>query len=171
MLTMNAASQQLFECFELALVDLIRAYTGERVEATELTECPEGCDTTAIVGLSSVEVSASVAIITSEDSVRALAEDPELLTADWLGELCNQLGGRLKNKMQCFGVNPSLSTPTTVKGRYLQVTSTAAESFELTVDFESGSAVAQLTLDIDPELELNEIYEGCTLEEGSHEFF
>lgn len=41
---------------------------------------------------------------------------------DWVGELANQMLGRLKNKIANIGVKFSMSTPTTVCGRSMQVT-------------------------------------------------
>lgn len=163
--------QVVFDCFKLALRDLINVYTGEDVEVEEGFDCNTDSNMTAIVGLSSAEMSASVAIITCQTSIQNLAEDRNLMAADWIGELCNQLAGRLKNKLCCFGVDLSMSTPTTVRGQFLSVTSTAAESFEASIHFRGGALLAQLTLNVDPDFELVESYEGCAIEEGSYEFF
>lgn len=46
--------------------------------------------------------------------------EPEVL--DWVGELANQLLGRLKNKIATTGVKFSMSTPTTMCGKSMQVT-------------------------------------------------
>lgn len=46
--------------------------------------------------------------------------EPEIL--DWIGEIANQMLGRIKNKVASAGVKFSMSTPTTVCGRSMQVT-------------------------------------------------
>lgn len=45
--------------------------------------------------------------------------EPEVL--DWVGEIANQLLGRLKNKIAGAGVKFSMSTPTTMCGKSIQV--------------------------------------------------
>lgn len=45
--------------------------------------------------------------------------EPEVL--DWVGEIANQLLGRLKNKIAATGVKFSMSTPTTMCGKSMQV--------------------------------------------------
>lgn len=167
----ESASSALFKCFQYSLRDLIKNYAGEEPEITLDVDDTIEASMTSIVGLSSPDVSASVALITSESAVASLSPYQDLEAADWLGELGNQLGGRLKNKMSCFGISPCLSTPTTVRGRFLHVTSIAAESFEVTARFMGQAAIAQLTLNIDPEVELRESFEGCTLQEGTLELF
>lgn len=171
MSTHSVQSEILFDCFKRSLRDMIQNYSGDNPILEPEVDPSIEASMTSIVGLSSPDVSASVAIITSDESIASLSQGLDVCPADWLGELGNQLGGRLKNKMNCYGLSPNLSTPTTVRGRFLHVTSTADSSFEVTIRFKGGVAIAQLTLDIDPELELVESFEGCTLSEGSLELF
>ena len=46
--------------------------------------------------------------------------EPEVL--DWVGEIANQLLGRLKNKIAAAGIKFSMSTPTNMCGKSMQVT-------------------------------------------------
>lgn len=42
---------------------------------------------------------------------------------DWVGEVANQLLGRIKNKLASAGVKFAMGTPTTVTGKSMQITS------------------------------------------------
>ena len=45
----------------------------------------------------------------------------ELVLSDWVGEMANQLLGRLKNRLIPHGVDIRLSTPTIVEGRQVRI--------------------------------------------------
>ena len=46
--------------------------------------------------------------------------DPEII--DWIGEIANQMLGRIKNKLSSAGVKFAMGTPTTVTGKSMQIT-------------------------------------------------
>lgn len=172
MTALASASETMMNLFSDSLTELIETYT-ENAPQISFDDCEDiDANMTAIVGLSSPEVSASVALITSANSAYALAKMPPACPQDWLGELGNQLAGRLKNKMSLFGLSSNLSTPTVVRGQFLQLTTSAAETINLTARFSGGVAIAQLALTINvPDLELIEQDVEPVSEEGSFELF
>ncbi|MCB9587709.1 MAG: chemotaxis protein CheX [Polyangiaceae bacterium] len=85
----------------------------------------QGCDSprmttyAAIIGYSGRELSGSLCITTvPEVSAKTYGGDAP---ADWLGELANQLLGRLKTDLAKRGAEVYLTTPLVLKGYRLQV--------------------------------------------------
>ncbi len=167
----RSASETIFERFTEALSDLIGSYTGAASVTTN--DIPENLelDITSIVGLSSEEVSATVSLASSQEAALSLSTFPLTCAQDWMGELANQLAGRLKNKLCAYGLQLNLSTPTTVRGNQLQLTSSALETFSINAQFPIGGAIAQISLNVDPNLDLTEKPTESTSEEGSMELF
>lgn len=83
----------------------------------------ECSDMAGVIGFCSEQVNGTVVISTSEDvvlgTVPAGIERPH--TSDWLGELSNQLLGRLKNQLSEFGIVLHVSTPVVLVGPKLRV--------------------------------------------------
>ncbi|EMB13605.1 chemotaxis protein CheX [Rhodopirellula europaea] len=171
MRTQLSTEETLQEDFWESFSELIQCYQNEPPKIERCLDDEIEANMTSIIGLSCPEFSASVALVTSADAALKLANVTPECIPDWLGELANQLGGRFKNKLANYGVLPHLSTPTTVEGRYIQLSSTSAKTFALTAHFDGGSAIAQITLKIDDDLELNECESTPASEEGSLELF
>lgn len=125
----------------------------------------------AIVGLCDESFRASVALTCDSDitvpqfSV-ALNDAP-----DWLGEFCNQLAGRLKNKLAVFGLQPKLSTPTTVVGKVIKISSRVDNLCLWQVTWNGGKLFAQMSLELDDELRLVEDKTLTSMAEGSLQLF
>jgi CheY-specific phosphatase CheX len=66
---------------------------------------------------------------------------------DWIGELANQLLGRLKSRLLAHGVTIQLGTPTTVSGLELRVRSCAADRQATPLWFVAGDDWLVVRLD------------------------
>ena len=83
---------------------------------------------TGIIGLAGDLITGSLAITCKEDLLMkthpniamGMPVGQEDLT-DWLGEIANQMLGRIKNLVLEYGVSFSLSAPTVVKGQSINV--------------------------------------------------
>ena len=62
------------------------------------------------IGLGCDRCRCSISLLAPSASVGHLAGE-QSSAADWAGELANQLAGRLKNRLQAFGVNMQLGLP------------------------------------------------------------
>jgi len=85
-------------------------------------------DVAAVIGFSGDLIKGSLVITTGMDLLNKShpnhamgmpVADPDCL--DWIGEIANQLLGRIKNKMAAAGVPFSMSTPTTAVGKSLKI--------------------------------------------------
>jgi CheY-specific phosphatase CheX len=76
-----------------------------------------------VIGFCTEQLSGNLVISTSEavvlSTVPAGVNRPQ--SSDWLGELSNQLLGRLKNQLRRFGVALQMSTPIVLVGPRLQI--------------------------------------------------
>ena len=165
----------LIENFCKALADLIECYGGVVPEISADVASSKGHDLTAIIGMCDESLSASISLTTNSETVCGLSRVPLINPADWLGELSNQLAGRYKNKLAIYGLQPRLSTPTTVSGQLLLLGALAGEVHVFTVKWRNGPHIgffeAQLSLQIEDGLELQEDHALASAEEGSLNLF
>jgi CheY-specific phosphatase CheX len=93
-------------------------------------------DLTSVIGFAGHGVAGALALWASNGSIAFLAEVAHAQSAeDWLGELSNQLLGRIKRKLAPYGAVFDLGTPVVVAGEKLRVMShrpTAAVRIPLT---------------------------------------
>ena len=75
------------------------------------------------------------------------------LTRDWVGELTNQLVGRLKRKFLGFGLEVALTTPVVLSGLHLRPMPRGKLS-PRTFSTESGSIMVWLEVEAEPGFEL-----------------
>ncbi len=78
----------------------------------------------SVVGFTGDQLRGSMAIITTEEVVRATSTSTlcdEVQTSDWLAELSNQLLGRFKNRIRRHGAVLNISTPVVMSGTELRL--------------------------------------------------
>ncbi|MEL6348077.1 MAG: chemotaxis protein CheX [Myxococcota bacterium] len=81
-------------------------------------------DTVAVIGYSSSQVRGSIGLAMSNDTLVLCTTRAGLSAADrhdWLGELSNQLLGRLKNRLLGYDLNLHMATPMVLRGLRLEV--------------------------------------------------
>lgn len=96
--------------------------------------------------------------------------DAEVL--DWIGEIANQMLGRLKNKVTQAGVKFSMSTPTTVSGRSMQVT-IPKDGFALKQCYTGphGELIVHLLTVVDPSVKFDAVQPTSVAAEGGSILF
>ncbi len=104
---------------------------------------------------------------------REAAREPDRgLLQDWAGELSNQLLGRTKNKLACYGVDVRISVPIIVTGRALHLASGPGERRRYAFEGRDGVVWAALDVLVPPELVLVEgEAPSAGMEEGAFEMF
>lgn len=157
--------------FRQALIDLINHYSNEEPMVKELFESSVSGEITAIIGLAEPQIAASISLTSTKLAARKLAMRDDANPRDWLGELSNQLAGRLKNKLTAFGRSPSLTTPTTVTGAWLLVEPLETQSYLVVAEFSGHQIAAQLILDLAEDLVLEKNEDIASAEEGSLQLF
>jgi CheY-specific phosphatase CheX len=88
----------------------------------------EGPSVMAVIGYAATTVRGALLLLTSRTVVAALQpadirDEPatEALLRDVLGEFCNMLIGRIKNRLVTRGIAPLIATPTTIFGDHLKL--------------------------------------------------
>jgi CheY-specific phosphatase CheX len=157
--------------FRQALLELIETYSDVPPSIEESIESGVRGDMTAIIGLADPQIAASLSITTTSLASTKLATQENVNARDWLGELSNQLAGRLKNKLIAYGRSPNLTTPTTVTGAWLLVEPYETQSHLLIARFGEHVLAAQLILDLSESLQLEHVSDAMSSAEGSMELF
>lgn len=167
----QCAEKVIFEKYQSALSELLECYVGCTPILNDAGDDRAEVEMTGVVGLSDKSISGSVTLSTCQDTAGRLAETTPLASADWLGELCNQLAGRLKNKLLAYDLSPNLSTPAVICGKHLRINSLARHNYVFRIESELGVIESQLLLDTpeDFQLTLNPFAESAV--EGSLQLF
>jgi hypothetical protein len=107
-------TERVQELAALAGAELLQAYgvTASRVEGWVQTD---ELLYSGVMGFFSRTLSGTCLLAAPEATVLAAAP-PEARPRDWVGELANQLVGRLKAKLLARGVTIAMSTPIVVSG-------------------------------------------------------
>ncbi len=74
---------------------------------------------------------------------------PGASTADWIGELANQLVGRLKNALIEFGHSGQLSLPVTLSGSGLSLWHKTECPMTFFINTEAGRVILRLEAEVD----------------------
>ncbi len=172
MTTPNRTTFDIFiENFEQALFELLECYVDKTLSTTSKEASTTEHDLSAIVGFCDEFFRGSVALSSTNRIVESQFHVSSADAPDWLGEMCNQLVGRLKNKLSVFGLQPKLSTPTSVSGRLLKVCSLVGDACAVRIHWDGGDFTAQMALELDDELVLVAREELEPMTEGSMHLF
>lgn len=100
-------------------LELLRDIGAEFTEADASSWLP---DITAIIGFAGDGIAGSLALSTSHSCLGGLAKLGNTeMSEDWLGELSNQLLGRMKRRLASHGASFGLSTPVVIAGERLRL--------------------------------------------------
>lgn len=131
-----------------------------RCEAGTSDSASRGLVLGAAIGFTGEFVRGALAIAIDEEL--AVALDPlagqrksDRGSLDWIGELANQMLGRVKNKLLSYNVEIGLSTPIVIEGAKLRMFGIVSKGMELS--FQSGDHFADVWWDaeVDPVLVLS----------------
>jgi hypothetical protein len=120
-----------------AALELLRCYGGtDAIEIDPAGETgPDELVLAAAVGFAGPSLNGTLAVAVPRrllDALYPLHNDKGVPVAhgDWIGELGNQLLGRVKNKLVVYGVDMRLGTPAVVEGRDLRLHASGADLIE-----------------------------------------
>jgi len=101
--------------------DILLAQTNPEFEPLSRETTP-ALDSVGVVGFVGPVIRGMFYVGMAGEGIRELRAD---LYEDWIGELANQLAGRVKNQLSRHGVSYDISPPITVRGERLSVTAAA----------------------------------------------
>lgn len=130
-----------------ACIDLFATY-GVDVEVAAAGESPDASWRCGLLGFSGDRARGSIVLVASPAILAGSSplSDPH---RDWVGELANQLVGRLKNHLLRYDVEISLGTPTVLGGHTV---TPGAETECLWFDGPHGGVRLSLDVELDGEL-------------------
>lgn len=167
----QASFETITDCFKDSASKLIQCYTEELPTLTVQHSQDTDKSIAAIIGFGDPLFRGSVVILADESVAIRLAHDTPENPVDWLGELANQLVGRLKNKLAGYGVLPQMGVPVTVSGKELDLNAVGTQPKFWGVEWASGKFQVILSLEVDDALTLAEQPSEIAAEEGSLDLF
>lgn len=159
------------EIYLSAVNELVLHYSGQEVVSQRSQSFPIESDFISILGFGDQDLRGSSVLVATPASVCSLAVGTVDNVLDWIGELNNQIVGRLKNRLAVFGLNPQLGTPMSVSGSDLDLAAVGATPQTWTCEWSGHSLCTTLALDIHPQLRLDKNVEIEIAEEGSLSLF
>jgi CheY-specific phosphatase CheX len=166
-----SATEIIISEFESSLSDLIACYTDE-VPGLVRAQIGDPSQTlVAIIGIGDAVFRASAVLLADKEVAVKLADSAPVNPTDWLGELSNQLVGRLKNKLSRYGLLPYLGTPVTISGREMDLGTVGTSPIVWNVTWSEGEIKAVFALDVAEDVELIADESAAVAEEGSVSLF
>lgn len=146
-----ASAEELFDSYKCTISR--REITGASVPGQEVN-LGAACGFTGefVRGMLAIAIDDQLASV-----INPVANGAKDANYDWIGELANQLLGRLKNKLLSWNVEVALSTPVVVHGAQLSIASLQRKAEQ--IDFnanESSTISVWWDAEVDPALELTQ---------------
>jgi hypothetical protein len=171
-ITMSDSARETIQAeYESALSGLVECYANEipQIIREPLDDVEDM--TAAVVGFGDLEFSGSAILLATVPNAKALSESAPLNPTDWLGELGNQVVGRLKNKLAAYGVLPQLGSPVTIRGKHLDFSSVGGKTETWLVRWSGGELRSMLSLHVKDHFVLSLDPSTVPAEEGSLSMF
>jgi hypothetical protein len=168
---LQSARENVLDDFVGALSDLVECYTDEAPAIVMHGNCDVRETRAAIVGFGDERLRGAAALLANDQSIEHLAKTAPANPADWLGEFCNQLVGRFKNKLSEYGILPQMGTPIKVSGTDFSLDAVGTEPSVWQVNWSNGQFQALLSLEVENALELVRDPCSAVAEEGSLSLF
>ena len=148
---------ELHELARAACIELLRAYGVElTLSPDEWTESDE-ITLSGVMGFVGPKVRGTCLFAASREVLTAAAP-PSAKLRDWVGELANQLVGRIKSKLIARGATISLSTPVVLSGvRWSPLPRTSGRPVLFSAD--AGILLVWLEAEIDSDFEFQPVTE------------
>jgi CheY-specific phosphatase CheX len=145
--------QQLFEAY-----DLRAASSSAPRESLDIKVA-------AIIGFAGEKLRGSVMLAMSDRALQHTKQTPGESVEDWVGELTNQLAGRLKNRLLAYGLDVAIATPLVIRGSRISPC-VEGETGPLTWAFDKGDAYAWIDCDFKQGVEFVETGAAEVVSEG-----
>lgn len=152
-------AESAFEIIECELIkcakSLISFYTSIpeddiAVEEAKMPDCLEETMHCSSIGLAGDAFKLSIVILAASRTIAPMCPIPGASTADWIGELANQLVGRLKNALIEYGHSGQLSLPVTVSGSGLSLWDKTLCPMTFFIHTQAGRVILRLEAEVQP---------------------
>ena len=146
---LTEVTKELFETYEHAV---------ERVDTSDAEAAGKDLTLGAAIGFTGEYVRGVLVIALDEEMARCLnpvSKTNPHTDYDWIGELANQLLGRLKNKLLSYSIEVALSTPVVVHGSQLSIGTLQRTSTRLCFRHQNLFANVWWDAEVDPALEMS----------------
>ena len=100
------------------------------------------------IGLAGDQFKLSVVILATSQTIAPLCPMSGASTADWIGELANQLVGRLKNALIEYGHSGQLSLPSTLSGSGLSLWNKTDSPMTYFIETAAGRIILRLEAEV-----------------------
>lgn len=130
--------QGLFEVYGVELQEMSAANV----------ETPHSIELAGIIGLTAESLRGTLVLGTTESILKET--DDRADGRDWIGELANQLLGRLKNRLFAYGVEIAMSTPVSLRGHNLALTSSSEDTWFYAFQSSAGLVCVWFDLELEP---------------------
>jgi hypothetical protein len=110
-----AVTNQIQDLAATACIELLHAYGVDAAAAPEGWAAPNEFMLAGVMGFVSERLVGSCLLAGTRDVLMATAPK-DARPRDWVGELANQLVGRLKSKLMGLGVTITMNTPVVLSG-------------------------------------------------------
>lgn len=121
------------------------------VEEAKMPDCLEETLHCSSIGLAGDEFKLSIVILAASHTIAPMCPIPGASTADWIGELANQLVGRLKNALIEYGHSGQLSLPVTLSGSGLSLWDKTLCPMTFFIHTQAGRVILRLEAEVQPE--------------------
>ncbi len=120
-----------------------------------------------VIGFTGDGIRGNVVLAGSSAALDQSNPIPGSRVRDWIGELTNQLIGRIKNRLIKHGVEVYITTPIVLRGKQIALETSDASPLPLYFAGQKGGVAVWFDVDSDPEFELaEEEQSSATLDEG-----
>ena len=123
------------------------------------------------IGFGGHDFRCSIGLLARRETVAAMCGGELYCATDWIGELANQLIGRLKNNVAAYNSDTSMGMPVSIQGTDLRFTQQSPDQMMIEVDTPNGNILVLLQISVDEEVEWEFDEESLPAEEGSMSLF
>lgn len=149
------ATQRIQAMAAGAASELLDAYGVKLAETAEVWEESDEVLYSGVMGFVGERVRGTCLLAAPKDTILSTAPQ-DARPRDWVGELANQLVGRLKSKLMAHGVTIALSTPVVLSGVKLSPLP-RSEVLPSVFDTPNGRVLVWLEVEVDPEFTLGSL--------------
>lgn len=159
----------VFSLFEESARELIEYHSQSPVEISNAKCQLEGREVASVLGFGAerCDMHGSVALIGRPESIRTFNRDSVDNPSDWIGELNNQLVGRIKNRLIQYGVTVQMGTPIILSGDNLDLDGLSASQKHWRLTANGVSIYALLAFKAMPTCSLQLDSQKVVMEEGA----
>ncbi len=165
--------------FIKTVTELVEYYAGKRPAVDRCKTDPTGETVAGIIGFADQATRGSILLICSEFVLSNFAnqhqsantEQPGKLSMDLLGELSNQVAGRLKNRLIKYGITLKIALPMVLPGRQIEAGCIGMCKRMYRVTWPQEELHAMLCFDVESGIKLQSKGENKVATEGTIELF